>query len=148
MFAPMRKTAVVFTDGWFQTVNAKTAHGLVRGPSRFEIVALLDHAGAGRDAGELLDGKVRGIPTFADLPAMLRALPNRPDCFVIGVATSGGVLPKAMRPTILAAIAAGMDVVNGLHEFLVDDPEFAGVAETIRIPMVLHVRESTGPAPA
>jgi DNA-binding LacI/PurR family transcriptional regulator len=29
-----------------------------------------------------------------------------------------------------------------------DDPEGAGAAETIRIPMVLRVRESTGPAPA
>jgi LacI family transcriptional regulator len=29
-----------------------------------------------------------------------------------------------------------------------DDPEHAAAAETIRIPMVLKVRESTGPAPA
>ncbi len=29
-----------------------------------------------------------------------------------------------------------------------DDPEFTGEAETIRIPMVLRVRESTGPVPA
>ncbi|MBL8753919.1 MAG: DUF1611 domain-containing protein [Planctomycetes bacterium] len=125
----MRQSAVVFTDSFFQTADAKTAHGLVRGPSRFEIVALIDRAGAGRDAGELLDGKRRGIPTFADLDAMLRNLPQRPDCFVLGVATSGGVLPPSMRPTILAAIEAGMDVVNGLHEFLVDDPAFAAAAQ-------------------
>ena len=29
-----------------------------------------------------------------------------------------------------------------------DDPENAGEAETIRIPMILRIRESTGPAPA
>jgi len=29
-----------------------------------------------------------------------------------------------------------------------DDPDHAGEPETIRVPMVLHVRESTGPAPA
>jgi len=29
-----------------------------------------------------------------------------------------------------------------------DNPESAGEAETVRIPMVLRVRESTGPAPA
>ena len=28
-----------------------------------------------------------------------------------------------------------------------DDPEQVGGAETIRIPMILRVRESTGPAP-
>ena len=124
----MRRTAVVFTDSYFQTPDAKTAHGLVRGPSRFEILALIDGAGAGRDAGQLLDGTHRNIPTFADLESMLHALPRRPDCFVLGVATSGGVLPPSMRPTILAAIEAGLDVVNGLHEFLADDAEIAAAA--------------------
>lgn len=128
MVARMRKTAVVFTDTFFQQPDAKTAHGLVRGPSRFEVVALLDGLGAGRDAGELLDGKPRGIPTFQDLAAMQRGLGKRPDCFVIGVATPGGVLPKTMRPTILAAIELGMDVVCGLHEFLADDAEIAAAA--------------------
>lgn len=132
----MRKTAAVFTDTYFQTADAKTAHGLVRGPCRFEVVALIDRAGAGRDAGEMLDGKYRDIPTFADLAAMLRGLPRRPDCFVLGVATSGGVLPPAMRPTILAAIAAGMDVVNGLHEFLADDPEIAAAAARAGVKLV------------
>ena len=136
MFARMRKTAAVFTDRWFQTPDAKTAHGLVRGPSRFEVVALVDRDGAGRDAGEMLDGKVRGIPTFADLAAMLRGLPRRPDCFVLGVATSGGVLPPSMRPTILAAIAAGMDVVNGLHEFLADDAEIAAAAARAGVQLI------------
>lgn len=132
----MRQTAAVFTDCLFQTANAKTAHGLVRGPSRFEIVALVDRVAAGRDAGELLDGRHRGIPTFADLDAMLRALPRRPDCFVLGVATSGGVLPPAMRPTILAAIEHGMDVVNGLHEFLADDVEVAAAARRRGVQLV------------
>jgi uncharacterized NAD-dependent epimerase/dehydratase family protein len=42
---------------------------------------------------------------------------------LIGVATEGGHLPPAMRPTLLAAIDAGLEIVNGLHEFLRDDPE-------------------------
>lgn len=130
----MRKTAAVYTDRRFQTSDAKTAHGLVRGPSRFDVVALLDASGAGCDAGELLDGQRRGIPTFADLDAMLGALPQRPDCFVIGVATSGGVLPPEMRPPILAAIQAGMDVVNGLHEFLADDPAIVAAAARAGVP--------------
>lgn len=123
----MRKTAAVFTDACFHTVNAKTAHGLVRGPSRFEVTALIDRLGAGRDAGLLLDGTERGIPTFAGLDDMLAALP-RPDYLVLGIATSGGVLPAAMRPVLLAAIARGLGVVNGLHEYLADDPEFADAA--------------------
>ncbi|HEX5053749.1 MAG TPA: DUF1611 domain-containing protein [Planctomycetota bacterium] len=132
----MRRTAAVFTDRWFQTSDAKTAHGLVRGPSRFEVVALVDREGAGRDAGEMLDGNVRGIPTFADLETMLGSLPRRPDCLVVGVATSGGLLPAAMRPTILAAIAAGMHVVNGLHEFLADDAEIAAAAVRAAVELI------------
>jgi uncharacterized NAD-dependent epimerase/dehydratase family protein len=124
----MRQTAVVFTDGWFDTVNAKTAHGLVRGPSRFDVVAVIDHRGAGTDAGVLLDGRVRGIPTFASLDATLQALPRRPDCFVLGIATSGGVLPPAMRPTLLDAVERGLHVVSGLHEFLADDPQLVAAA--------------------
>jgi uncharacterized NAD-dependent epimerase/dehydratase family protein len=132
MVAAMRRSAVIFCDRFYETPDAKTAHGLVRGPSRFEVLAVIDSAAAerhpGADAGVLLDGIHRCIPVFADLAAMQRGLPRRPDTFVIGVATSGGVLPPSMRPTILAAIAAGLDVVNGLHEFLVDDPEIAAAA--------------------
>ncbi|MBL8723884.1 MAG: DUF1611 domain-containing protein [Planctomycetes bacterium] len=132
----MRRTAALFTDHCFQTADAKTAHGLVRGPSRFVIQALIDRNGAGRDAGELLDGRARGIPTFADLAALLQSGLPRPDCLVLGIATTGGVLPQSFRPTILAAIAAGMDVVSGLHECLGDDAEFAAAAARAGVQLV------------
>ncbi|MBK8100711.1 MAG: DUF1611 domain-containing protein [Planctomycetes bacterium] len=123
-----RKTAAVFTDGCFHTSDAKTAHGLIRGPSRYDILALLDQNSAGRDAGEVLDGKPRGIPTFADLDALLAALPRRPDYLVVGVATHGGVLPPAMKETLHAALQRGLSLVSGLHEFLADDPRLAAAA--------------------
>lgn len=122
------RTAAIFTDACFHTSDAKTAHGLVRGPSRFEIVALLDRHSAGTDAGEVLDGKHRGIPTFADLDQMLAALPKAPDCVVVGLATHGGVLPKGMKATLLRALQRGISLVSGLHEFLADDPELTAAA--------------------
>jgi uncharacterized NAD-dependent epimerase/dehydratase family protein len=125
----VRDTALILTQGLFDTPNAKTAHGLVRGPSRYEIVALVDAAHAGRDAGEVLDGRARAIPIFASLAAALAALPSRPDWCVVGVATSGGVLPEPMRETLLAALDAGVGVVNGLHEVLSEDPRFRAAAE-------------------
>ncbi len=124
---PARPTAALYTDDCFHTANAKTAHGLVRGPSRFEIVGLIDRHSAGRDAGEVLDGRHRGIPTFPDLAALLAALP-RPDHLVVGVATHGGLLPPAMKGTLLAALQAGVSLVCGLHEFLADDPELVAAA--------------------
>lgn len=123
-----RPTAAVFTDACFHTSDAKTAHGLVRGPSRYEILALIDRHSAGRDAGEVLDGRHRGIPTFADLAAMLAALPRRPDFLVVGVATHGGVLPPTMKTTLHEALRRGMSLVSGLHEFLADDPALVAAA--------------------
>jgi len=124
----MQPTAAVLTHGWFSTVNAKTAHGLVRGPSRYRIVGLVDHAHAGRDAGEALDGQRRGIPVYADLDALLDGPAGKPDYCVVGIATPGGVLPPDFRALLLAAIERGIGLVNGLHRFLAEDPEIAAAA--------------------
>lgn len=124
----MRPTAVLYTHEYFRTPFAKTAHGLVRGPSRFEIVALVDRVSAGKDAGLELDGRPRGIPTFATLAETFERLPRRPDYVVVGIATSGGVLPPSMKPLLLDAVERGVGLVNGLHEFLSEDAEFAAAA--------------------
>lgn len=125
---PTAPTALVYTDACFHTSDAKTAHGLVRGPSRFRIVGLIDAQNQGRDAGEVLDGKRRDIPTFADLDQALAGLPARPEYLVVGVATHGGVLPKAMKGTLLRALERGLSLVSGLHEFLADDPDLVAAA--------------------
>lgn len=124
----MRETAAVLTGGLFTTSSAKTAHGLVRGPSRFELVGLIDSACAGNDAGELLDGERRSIPIFRTLEELLASV-ERPQWCVVGVATSGGVLPPDLRATLLAALERGIGVMNGLHELVGDDPQFAAAAE-------------------
>lgn len=124
----MRPTAALFTHEFFRTPFAKTAHGLVRGPSRYEIVALVDRVSAGKDAGDELDGRSRGIPTFASLSEMSERLPRKPDFVVVGIATSGGVLPAEMKGLLLDVVQRGVGLVNGLHEFLSDDPEFSAAA--------------------
>ena len=52
----------------------------------------------------------------------------QPDTALVGVATQGGQFPPAWRELLKQSIAAGLDVENGLHEFLGDDPEMAGLA--------------------
>jgi uncharacterized NAD-dependent epimerase/dehydratase family protein len=125
----MRPTAALFTHEFFRTPFAKTAHGLVRGPSRFEIVALVDRVSAGKDAGVELDGRARGIPTFASLGETFERLPRRPDFVVVGIATSGGVLPPEMKVLLLDAVERGVGLVNGLHEFLSEDAAFVSAAK-------------------
>ena len=62
--ANAREPAVLYTGDRFRTSDAKTAHGLVRGPSRYEITALVDATCAGEDAGLVLEGRARGIPAI------------------------------------------------------------------------------------
>jgi uncharacterized NAD-dependent epimerase/dehydratase family protein len=114
---------VLLANGLFQTPFAKTSHGLVRGPSRYRIAAVVDANHAGSDAGELLDGRRRDIP-IVDSVASALALGPVSTC-IVGVATVGGALPEALRADLLSAAEAGLDLVNGLHQPLADDDELA-----------------------
>ncbi|MFO1053439.1 MAG: DUF1611 domain-containing protein [Planctomycetota bacterium] len=123
----MPDTAAVLTCDLFATSSAKTAHGLVRGPCRYQVVAVIDAASAGVDAGVVLDGIPRGIPIVPNLDALLQSGPA-PQWLVVGVATSGGVLPADLRPILREALRRGISVVNGLHDFVVDDPQLVAAA--------------------
>jgi uncharacterized NAD-dependent epimerase/dehydratase family protein len=120
--------AIILAPQAYRTDGAKTAHGLVRGTERFDIAAVLDPDAAGQDAGELLDGRRRGIPIFASLAAALAGAPRRPDTVIVGVATPGGTLPPSLRAILLEAATAGLSIVNGLHELVSDDPQITAAA--------------------
>jgi uncharacterized NAD-dependent epimerase/dehydratase family protein len=122
------ETALLLTAGILDESNAKTAHGLIRGPSRFRLLGVVDDRHAGRDAGEVLDGRERGLPCFASLDEALRALPAPPDWLIVGVAFHGGRMPDEMRRLVLDGVRRGIGVVNGLHQLLADDPEIAAAA--------------------
>jgi D-glutamate N-acetyltransferase len=85
------------------------------GPDR--VVAIVDSKRPGADH--------EGIPIVATVEA---ALQYEPTVAVVGVATQGGRFPPAWRELLKAAIAAGLDVESGLHEFISDDPELAELA--------------------
>src|SRR2546426_2288892 len=118
--------AVVLCDGYFGTLTGKTANGLVRHSRRYEIVGIIDGTKAGRDAGDVLDGRPCGIPIVASLREAVERL--RPDTLILGVATFGGYIPAEFRPVIRQAIESGLDVAAGLHEHLAADPEFSALA--------------------
>jgi uncharacterized NAD-dependent epimerase/dehydratase family protein len=94
----------------------KTARGVIRyGPH--PTVAVLDST----RAGETQDG----IPVVA---TVAEALHLEPTTALVGVATQGGRFPPAWRELLKACIEARLDVENGLHEFLADDPELSELA--------------------
>jgi len=134
-----RPTAVVYCEANFGDPDGKTANGLVRHSETYEIVAVVDSFQAGSDAGVVLGEKPLDIPVYRDLGEAIARPDGAPDVFIFGMAPSSGMLSAAERAIVLQAMAAGMDVVNGLHEFLNEDPEFAAAARAHDV-RILDVR--------
>jgi len=94
----------------------KTARGVLRYAPE-SVVAILDST----RAGETQDG-------FPIVAAVAEAMPYEPTTALVGVETQGGRFPPAWRRLLEDAIAAGLDLENGLHEFVSDDPELTALA--------------------
>jgi uncharacterized NAD-dependent epimerase/dehydratase family protein len=123
-----RATAVVYCEANFGAMDGKTANGLVRHSERYRILSVIDSEKQGLDAGDVLDGKPNAVPVCRDLPDALAQAGVVPDYFIFGMAPSTGMLSAHERTVVLDAIGLGMNIVNGLHEFLNDDPEFAAAS--------------------
>jgi uncharacterized NAD-dependent epimerase/dehydratase family protein len=95
----------------------KTMRGVLR-YRRDDVVAILDSERSPGDTEE-------GVPVVRTLD---EALPFEPDTALVGVATQGGRFPPAWRDLLRSCIEHGLDVENGLHEFLADDPELRDLA--------------------
>ena len=122
--------AVVYCEGAYETTDGKTAHGLVRFTNRYRIIAVIDSHCAGKDAGQILDGKENGIPVLANLEeALVAGGENRPTHFVIGLAPAGGQLNPLARENVKNALSKGLNVDCGLHSFLSEDPQMVSIAE-------------------
>lgn len=125
---PIGSTAVVYCEGQFTEQDGKTANGLVRFSERYDILSVIDSRYRGEDAGSRLDAIPNGIPVVASLAEALVKAEQTPDYLIFGIAPADGLLSPAHRAVLLDGIDHGMHIVNGLHEFLNDDPEFAAAA--------------------
>ena len=133
-------TAIVYCEGNFAAIDGKTANGLVRHSERYEILSVIDSEKAGLDTGMVLDDKPNAIPICRDLAESLEKAVTVPDYFIFGMAPSSGMLSLHERSVVLEAISRGMNIVNGLHEFLSDDPVFKAAC-TVSNVEILDVRK-------
>lgn len=127
----MRRIAIL-AEGCFNWQDAKTAVGILRYGSDM-VVAIIDSDNRGRDAAEVLgdpSGPGKGVPVLADVAD---ALVYGPDTLAIGIAPIGGQLPPAWKAQILVAIAAGLSIISGLHQFLNDDPDLVQAARNHKV---------------
>jgi uncharacterized NAD-dependent epimerase/dehydratase family protein len=115
----------IFAERLFAKHTGKTAHGVIRYGTR-DVVAVIDSTCAGRTASEVEPFCVKPVPIVATLE---EALERGPDTLLIGVAPAGGKLAPDWRPTLLAAVEAGLSLEAGLHTQLAHDEELRGAAE-------------------
>jgi uncharacterized NAD-dependent epimerase/dehydratase family protein len=96
--------------------HGKTARGVMRYRPE-DVVGLLDSTRAGEQE--------EGFPIVGTVE---EALPLGATTALVGVATSGGRFPPAWRELLKQSIRAGLDIENGLHEFITDDAELSDLA--------------------
>jgi uncharacterized NAD-dependent epimerase/dehydratase family protein len=136
--------AIVYCQGAFGTTNGKTAHGLVRRTRRYRVLSVVDRRSAGRDAGEVLDGKPNGIEVHAGVEtahARAQAAGTPATHLVVGLAPDGGRLPPSARQDVLSALRLGLHIDSGLHDFLSEDEEIAGLAAQMGV-RIRDIRQS------
>ncbi len=114
----------VFAPGSFATRGAKTAHGVIA-YGIDEIAVVVDRDCAGKRVLDVMPHLRRDAPIVGSLR---EALAFAPTALLIGVAPPGGALPDDWRSDIRAALDAGLEVVNGLHEGFTSDAEFRAAA--------------------
>jgi uncharacterized NAD-dependent epimerase/dehydratase family protein len=120
---PSYRRILLLTEGQLGVFSSKTAASLLRYRAA-DVVGVVDSAAAGHELAAAIPW-APPVPIIADIGG---AAVLRPDALFIGVAPVGGALPPEMRRHVQAALAAGIDVVSGLHSFLSDDAEMAALA--------------------
>jgi uncharacterized NAD-dependent epimerase/dehydratase family protein len=95
---------------------AKTMRGVLR-YRREDVVAILDST----RVGETEDG----VPIVGSVGD---AAEHGPTTALVGVVTQGGYFPPAWMELLRDCVERGLDVENGLHVFLADDPVLAALA--------------------
>lgn len=129
----MNANAIVYSENEFGKIDGKVANGLARHSEKYNILGIIDSKKAGLDAGEYLDGVKNDIPIFRSMEDAIEHLMITPKYFIYGIAPLASFLDKSQRNILLAAMKKGMDIVNGLPEFLTEDEEFKKYAKKYRV---------------
>ena len=111
----------MLTDGYSTPFLAKTAISLLR-YRQHDTTAVIEQATQFTTAQELLNAG-GDIPVVANLEDI-----DDVDSIYIGIAPPGGRLPQEWRDTIVEGIRRKLDIVSGLHDFLIDDAEYVRLA--------------------
>lgn len=121
-YDPNAKLAI-YAEGEFGK-SSKTAEGVLR-YGKNPVVAVIDSKLSGKKVRDVI-----GIPSDVPIVGSVKeSLNMHPDALLLGSAWAGGALPPHWRPDILTAVESGLDIINGLHDFLSEDVEISKAAK-------------------
>ncbi|MBZ0185080.1 MAG: DUF1611 domain-containing protein, partial [Candidatus Obscuribacterales bacterium] len=122
---------ILYAPEEFGSRAAKTAEGVIRFRPE-SVVAVVDPCQAGKTVDQVI-GTLCTAPVVATVK---EAFDLGADGMLLGCAFAGGKMPQSWREDILLAISLGLDVINGLHDFLIDDKEFASAASKAEVELI------------
>ena len=108
-----KKKIAIYMEGHLFSENGKMGFGALRYLSN-PIVAVIDSENEGKNISEI-------TPISRDVPIIKNidiAIDNGAEVLLLGIANSGGQIPKSWFPIINLAIEKGLSIINGLHNLL------------------------------
>ena len=114
---------LIYAQDQFGTPASKTAHSVVRYAPR-HVAAILDPRHAGRTVQDVVGfgGDIPIVGSVAD------GVARGANSFLVGIAVAGGGLPGELRAAVRLAIDDRLEIWNGLHGFVSEDPELGPLA--------------------
>ena len=104
-----RKKIAIYMEGHLFTENGKMGFGALRYLSN-PIVAVIDSENGGKNISEITLIS-RDVPIVSNIDV---AIENGAEVLLLGIANSGGQIPKSWFPIINLAVERGLSIINGL----------------------------------
>jgi len=116
---------LIYSEGQFGTPSSKTGNSVIR-YSTDQVVAVVDSKHAGKTVYDVV-GFGGDIPIVESIDTGLRFAP---DALLVGVTMHGAGFPSGLTAALRVAIDRGLEIWNGLHKFVGDDPELGALARS------------------
>lgn len=110
-----KKKIAIYMEGHLFTENGKMGFGVLRYLSN-PIVAVIDSENKGKNIRQITSIS-RNVPVVKNIHI---AIDRGAEVLLLGIANSGGQIPKSWFPIINLAIKKGLSVINGLHNLLAE----------------------------
>ena len=109
------KKVAIYMEGHLFTENGKMGFGALRYLTN-PIVSVIDSKNDGKNISDVTSIS-RNVPIVKNIDF---AIKNGAEVLLLGIANSGGKIPKSWFPIINQAIEKGLSVINGLHNLLAE----------------------------